>query len=116
MSSRRAYLRQLGTFGAATAGSVLAACGAGGGSSDAPAANPARPVTVTVWHAWDGPREPLMQTILERMKQQYPNVTIDQTIVAMWQDANVQKFAAAMAAGSAPDVTEQDRMSASRSG
>jgi ABC-type glycerol-3-phosphate transport system substrate-binding protein len=109
MVSRRAYLRGIGGLGAAAAGGALAACGAAGGSaaggSAGPVGNPARPVTVTVWHAWDGPREPLMKTILERMKAQYPNVTVDQTIVAMWMDTNVQKFGAAVAAGSAPDVT-----------
>jgi ABC-type glycerol-3-phosphate transport system substrate-binding protein len=109
MVSRRTYLQGIGGLAGAAAGGALAACGAAGGSaaggSGGPIGNPARPVTVTVWHAWDGPREPLMKTILERMKAQYPNVTVDQTIVAMWMDTNVQKFAAAVAAGSAPDVT-----------
>jgi ABC-type glycerol-3-phosphate transport system substrate-binding protein len=109
MVSRRTYLQGIGGLGAAAAGGALAACGTAGGSaaggSAGPIGNPARPVTVTVWHAWDGPREPLMKTILERMKAQYPNVTVDQTIVAMWMDTNVQKFGAAVAAGSAPDVT-----------
>jgi multiple sugar transport system substrate-binding protein len=109
MVSRRTYLHAMGALGAAAAGGALTACGAGGatagGGGGGPVGNPARPVTVTVWHAWDGPREPLMKTILDRMKEQYPNVTVDQTIVAMWMDANVQKFGAAVAAGSAPDVT-----------
>jgi multiple sugar transport system substrate-binding protein len=107
MVSRRAYLQAVGALSVTAAGGVLAACGAasGAGGGGGPVSNPARPVTVTVWHAWDGPREPLMKTILERMKEQYPNVTVDQTVVAMWMDANVQKFGAAVAAGTAPDVT-----------
>ena len=110
MVSRRTYLQSLAALGVGGAGGLLAACGAAGGTSGAgggggPVGNPARPVTVTVWHAWDGPREPLMKTILERMKQQFPNVNVDQSIVAMWMDTNVQKFGAAVAAGTAPDVT-----------
>ena len=109
MVSRRTYLHTLAMLGVGGAGGVLAACGAAGGTSaggsGGPVGNPARPATVTVWHAWDGPREPLMKNILDRMKQQFPNVTVDQTIVAMWMDANVQKFGAAVAAGTAPDVT-----------
>lgn len=109
MVTRRTYLQALvGTCGSATAGGALTACGTPGGaagSGGGPVGNPGRPVTVTVWHAWDGPREPLMKTIFERMKQQYPNVTVEQTIVAMWQDDNVQKLGASIAAGSAPDVT-----------
>jgi multiple sugar transport system substrate-binding protein len=99
----------LAALGVGGAGGLLAACGAAGGTSGGggggAVGNPARPVTVTVWHAWDGPREPLMKTILERTKQQFPNLTVDQSIVAMWMDTNVQKFGAAVAAGSAPDVT-----------
>jgi ABC-type glycerol-3-phosphate transport system substrate-binding protein len=106
----------LGRFGAAgatlAATAIAAACGAPGtpsggapGAAGGPVGNPAQPTTVTVWHAWDGPREPLMKTILERLKQQYPNLTVEQSIVQMWQDANVQKFGAAVAAGTAPDVT-----------
>jgi ABC-type glycerol-3-phosphate transport system substrate-binding protein len=104
--SRREYLRGLGALTASAAGGALAACGAGGGgTSGGPVGNPTKSVTVTVWHAWDGPREPLMKNIVDRMRQQYPNVTVDQTIVAMWMDTNVEKFGAAVAAGSAPDVT-----------
>src|SRR5688572_9690983 len=109
MTTRRGYLRTVGALAAAGTGGALAACGAAGGttagSGGGPVGNPTRPVTVNVWHAWDGPREPLMKTILERMKQQFPSVTVDQTIVAMWMESNVQKFGAAIAAGSAPDVT-----------
>lgn len=107
--TRRGYVRTAAALLTATAGGALAACGAAVGGSGAtgggPVGNPPKPVTVSVWHAWDGPREPLMKTILDRMKQQYPNLTVDQTIVPMWQPANVEKFGAAVAAGSAPDVT-----------
>ena len=110
MVTRRGYFHALGALAIGASGAVLAACGAAGGAAGGsggggPVGNPARPVTVSVWHAWDGPREPLMKTILERMKGQYPNVMVDQSIVAMWMDGNVQKFGAAVAAGTAPDVT-----------
>ena len=63
-------------------------------------------MTVTAWHAWDGPREPLMKTIFERLKGQYPNLTVEQSIVQLWMQANVEKLGAAVAAGTAPDVID----------
>src|SRR5215218_869272 len=114
MITRRALAQRLQRIGLAGGGGALAlalnACapgsGAGGAADGAagPAGNPARPVTVTTWHAWDGPREPLMKTIFERLKAQYPNLSVEQSIVQLWQQANVEKLGAAVAAGTAPDV------------
>ena len=113
MITRRALgtrLQRIGLTGGGALALALNACAPGsgpGGAADGaagPAGNPARPVTVTAWHAWDGPREPLMKTILERLKAQYPNITVEQSIVQLWQQANVEKLGAAVAAGSAPDV------------
>lgn len=111
MITRRGVIRTGASAASVAAGLLGAACGqaGGGGATDraaaGPVGNPSRATTVSVWHAWDGPREPLMKTILERLKAQYPNLSIDQTIVQMWQGSNVEKFGAAVAAGSAPDVT-----------
>ena len=109
--TRRDIVRRVaGAGGVLASGALGAACGAtggpgaGGSGSGGPVGNPARPVTVTAWHAWDGPREPLMKTIFERLTAQYPNLTVEQSIVQLWQQANVEKLGAAVAAGTAPDV------------
>src|SRR5579883_1390349 len=113
MLTRRSFICSSGaTGGALVAAALGAACGAGagygaggGGAGGGPIGNPGKPTTVTIWHAWDGPRQPLMDTILQRLSQQYPNLHVEQTIVAMWQASNVEKLGAAVAAGTAPDAT-----------
>lgn len=108
METRRGLLQTLGVAGSALASGVLgAACGAGSGdpgSTLGAVGNPSKLTTVSVWHAWDGTREPFIKQIAERMKQQWPNLTVDPQVVPT-QDANNQaKLVVAVAAGNAPDV------------
>jgi len=113
MSTRRSFMRAAGATGGALAAAVAStACGVstgygtgGAGIGSGPVGNPSKPTTVTIWHAWDGPRQPLMDTIMQRLSEQYPNLKVEQTIVAMWQASNVEKLGAAIAAGTAPDAT-----------
>lgn len=61
-----------------------------------------KPVTITFWNWWDGPREPIMKQLIETFQKQYPWIKVDNKIQS-W-DNWVAKIMSAYAAGIAPEV------------
>lgn len=108
--TRRGALTSLTTI---SAGTFLAACGAGGGATSGGGAGGrvTAPATVEFHHRWDGNREPLMNTQIEDFKKIQPNITVNQSMVLCSGSADgcydgmpLDKIISMVAAGDPPDV------------
>src|SRR5687767_7308988 len=87
MTTRRRVLSQGSrmALGATALGPLAAACAAPGvpGGTErgaGPVGNPSAPVTTTVWHGWGDNREPIINEIFRKMRDKYPNVTVEPTV------------------------------------
>ena len=101
--SRRRAVALLAAVAAAPGGAALAACG----SSSEQAGTTLRPdqkVTVTYWGTASD-TQGAGQQLLQRFQQTFPSVTLDFSPTGN----NNDKFTAAIAAGTPPDVYYQDR-------
>ena len=109
MTTRRMILQRLGGAGGAlAAGPLAAACGPGNaGGDNAPAATKG-PVKLTLLHAWDEARLPLMEQMRDEFQRRNPNITVDfdlTTTASGMGSARVTKLVTAVAGGSPPDVS-----------
>ena len=101
LATRRRLVTSGGKGGVALLGAAaLAACGLSGQGSQ-PAAS-ATPVTIDVWHPWDGTREPLFNTMVKNFQKVYPHVTVQPQVVLA--GVHAEKFIANSAAGTPPAV------------
>lgn len=114
----------LGLLAAATGG-LLAACSsstppattsvpagaakpATGAATAAPAPTAIRapagqqPVTLKYWHAWAGPRLPLVEQQIAGFQAKYPNLKVEHTLVS--QQGMSEKYLTAIASGDPPDI------------
>lgn len=78
---------------------VFAGCG-----TKEPAQEPeqAKPITITIWHAWSGSEFDVLKDAISKYTEKYPNVTINQLQVPFDQLKN--KFQTAAASGEGPDI------------
>ncbi len=58
--------------------------------------------TVKFWHVWGGDREPIMADVLANFAEQFPNITVEPTLLA--QDGLQERYLTAIAGGDPPDV------------
>lgn len=92
---------------AALAGGLLAACSSSGAAGGTPlaAADPAKPVTITVWTGQDLAPEKLLEGLAATFHQQHPNVTIKMSSGAPTTDDLLPKLTAAFASDTYPDIS-----------
>ncbi|MGI8424855.1 MAG: ABC transporter substrate-binding protein [Chloroflexota bacterium] len=109
MTTRRGVLSQgwRMALGATALGPLAAACAAPGvpGGTErgaGPVGNPSAPVTTTVWHGWGDNREPIINEIFRKMRDKYPNVTVESTVSL--PGVLEEKFGTALVAGNPPDT------------
>src|SRR5687768_2903390 len=101
--TRRAFLAS-----SAPAATLLAACGAAGGST--PAAQFKDPVTLEFAHRWEGVREPLIAQQIETFAKVQPNIKISAQQLFCSGGENclggmdLGKVTTQIAAGSPPDL------------
>lgn len=69
----------------------------------APTAAPAAPVQIQFWTGQSGPQDAALKKLADSFKQKYPNITVVVTYQGNYSDL-YKKVAAAIAAGSPPDV------------
>jgi ABC-type glycerol-3-phosphate transport system substrate-binding protein len=107
-SPRLSKRRVLATGVAGAFGVLGAACGAdearGGGTQAGPVRAPAQTTRVEVWHAWSGPRQPLVQQIFDKLTQQHPTLKIEPVLQGVNSEAGMTKLTAAVTGGSPPDA------------
>ncbi|MDQ3701003.1 MAG: ABC transporter substrate-binding protein, partial [Chloroflexota bacterium] len=111
-ATRRAF----GTVaGVGAPAALLAACGApsaGGGTDGQGAGATKRPVKIAYWVKWGGTSEEAENAVIAAFQGKFPHITVEGT-----EDANLagsgrgdrEKFIAALAAGSPPDLIKIDR-------
>jgi multiple sugar transport system substrate-binding protein len=101
----------LGLGGAALPAVVLGACGgAGGGGS--PAAPGAQPVKISYWGKWGGSSQAAEETVIATFQEKLPNVTVEgleDNQISGSGALDREKFTAALAAGTPPEVIKIDR-------
>jgi ABC-type glycerol-3-phosphate transport system substrate-binding protein len=99
---RSTYLRR-GAMGGAVAGGALwlAACGAAQGEGSG--AQGSAPVTVTMWHIWNGNRTAPFHKSLEMLTEKTPQVRVEPTVFDTGAETD-QKILAVAASGDPPDV------------
>jgi ABC-type glycerol-3-phosphate transport system substrate-binding protein len=106
MLTRRRYAQIAGA--ALATGALTAACGpAGGGGAESPAASKG-PVTLTLLHAWDEARLPLMEKMRDEFQQRNKNITVEfdmTTTASGMASPRVQKLVTSVAAAAPPDAT-----------
>jgi multiple sugar transport system substrate-binding protein len=105
MTTTRSALvdRRTIVWGAAGAGSVLAACGTADGR---PASSPTkRPATVQYWARYAGAIGEVEERSLPAFKARFPHLTVERTFVGAGSYDNLlEKVTTAFASGTAPDV------------
>jgi ABC-type glycerol-3-phosphate transport system substrate-binding protein len=101
----RPLTRRLIVRGAVSGGAALvAACGTGGPAGAPSGGAPAGPpVTITMWHIWDGNRTAPFQKSLEMLTERRPRVRVEPTVFNTSAETE-QKIVAAAAGGDPPDV------------
>lgn len=105
--ARRQVLAGMGSVAAACGALGLAACGGALNRGTSPAGSGAggTPVTVAMWHIWDGNRTTPFHRSLAMLTEKKPNVRVDPTPMAQGTDREKeQKITAAIAAGDPPDL------------
>ena len=71
-------------------------------NTDAPAVDTNEPVTIDLWQHDSGGKINGMKAVIAEFNKQYPNITINQTVVPY--DDYQTKIAASVPAGTGPDV------------
>lgn len=61
-----------------------------------------KPVTITLWDVWDGPRQELADKLVEDFEAAYPWIRVSRQVHTTW--GITTKFTATLAGGSPPDV------------
>ncbi|HEV2123576.1 MAG TPA: extracellular solute-binding protein, partial [Chloroflexota bacterium] len=92
---------------------VLTACGAESGpASTGNSGAVTKPVTITYWGRWGGTSEQPEKQVIANFQEKFPNVTIqdmESNQIAGEGALDREKFIAALAAGTPPDVIKIDR-------
>ena len=60
------------------------------------------PVTISVWHVWGGARLEMMDQLVQDFQAEYPNITVEHTLID--QGDMAEKYLTAIASGNPPDV------------
>jgi ABC-type glycerol-3-phosphate transport system substrate-binding protein len=100
----------IGLGGAAAPAILLAACG-GPGAGGAPAAR-AKPVKIAYWGKWGGSSQEPEEAVIAAFQQQFPPITVEGLEADQIGGSGAvdrEKFTAALAAGTPPDVIKIDR-------
>ena len=90
--------------GVSAFGAAAAACAPGTGG---PGSSSSAPVTMEIWHPWDGTREPFFKQVVADYQKIHPHVTINASVTPY--DVLAEKYPAAAAAGTAPPMAYLER-------
>src|SRR5262245_6922532 len=100
---RRLTRRAILLGATASAGVLLAGC-----NGVLPGLSPStQPVTMEVWHPWDGAREPFFKQVVADFQKLHPNITVNAAMTPY--DALAPKYLSATAAGIAPPMAYLER-------
>lgn len=115
--TRRHFL--LAVAGVAMPVTLLAACGASGagdsgssGSNAQPGASTKKPVKIAYWGKWGGANEEAENAVIANFQSKFPHITVEgmeSNQIAGEGAIDREKFIAALAAGSPPDLIKIDR-------
>lgn len=101
------------TAGSVAVPAVLAACGTESGpASTGNSGAVTKPVTITYWGRWGGTSEQPEKQVIANFQEKFPNITIqdmESNQIAGEGALDREKFIAALAAGTPPDVIKIDR-------
>lgn len=99
-------LRSAAAVAAAAALAATAACSSSSSSSSATAAaDPGKPVTITVWTGQDVNPEKLLEGLAKQFHDAHPNVTVAVSPGAPTTDELLPKLTAAFTSGTYPDIS-----------
>lgn len=62
-----------------------------------------KPITISFWHSWDGPRLEQIRDLLRRFQAAYPWITVKEQLIT-WGPERNDKILVAFAGGAPPDV------------
>ena len=100
MTTRRAILRSGGVMGGGLAGLLGTACGTPAGPGAA--GQSSAPVTLELFHEWDGVRTKLVEDMCSDFHQLHPDITAKPTLSR--GNISMDKIFATLVSGTPPDV------------